>query len=187
MSAGNTGGAMTAGILHVGRVRGIMRPALIGPFPTVKGVTLILDMGANADVRPEHMQQFAIMGQMYSQTIMGIENPSVRLLSNGEEAGKGNQLVIARPSCSNNPWAQLSGQHRKQGCTQGSRRCGRDGRLYRQHLCQDCRDNGELDEFRDHRGDQEEPDRRVGRPDGQRLAQARARTYGRQPSTAVQC
>ena len=95
VSAGNTGGAMTAGILHVGRVRGIMRPALIGPFPTVKGVTLILDMGANADVRPEHMQQFAIMGQMYSRTIMGIENPSIRILSNGEEAGKGNQLVIA--------------------------------------------------------------------------------------------
>ncbi len=95
VSAGNTGGAMTAGILHVGRIRGILRPALIGPFPTVKGVTLILDMGANADVRPEHMQQFAVMGQMYSQAIMGIEHPSVRILSNGEEAGKGNQLVIA--------------------------------------------------------------------------------------------
>jgi glycerol-3-phosphate acyltransferase PlsX len=95
VSAGNTGGAMTAGILHVGRIRGIARPALIGPFPTIKGVTLILDMGANADVRPEHMVQFAIMGQLYSQAIIGLENPSVRILSNGEEAGKGNQLVIA--------------------------------------------------------------------------------------------
>jgi glycerol-3-phosphate acyltransferase PlsX len=72
-----------------------MRPALIGPFPTIKGVTLILDMGANADVRPEHMQQFAIMGQLYSQAIIGLPNPEVRILSNGEEAGKGNQLVIA--------------------------------------------------------------------------------------------
>lgn len=95
VTAGNTGGAMTAGILHVGRIRGIARPALIGPFPTTKGVTLILDMGANADVRPEHMQQFAIMGSLYSQTIIGAANPSVRILSNGEEAGKGNQLVIA--------------------------------------------------------------------------------------------
>ena len=95
VTAGNTGGAMTAGILHVGRIRGIARPALIGPFPTIKGVTLILDMGANADVRPEHMQQFAIMGSLYSQTIIGVTSPSVRILSNGEEAGKGNQLVIA--------------------------------------------------------------------------------------------
>lgn len=95
VTAGNTGGAMTAGILHVGRIRGIARPALIGPFPTIKGVTLILDMGANADVRPEHIQQFAIMGSLYSQTIIGVTSPSVRILSNGEEAGKGNQLVIA--------------------------------------------------------------------------------------------
>lgn len=95
VTAGNTGGAMTAGILHVGRIRGIARPALIGPFPTTKGVTLILDMGANADVRPEHLLQFAIMGSLYSQTIIGVANPSVRILSNGEEAGKGNQLVIA--------------------------------------------------------------------------------------------
>ena len=95
VTAGNTGGALTAGILYVGRIRGIMRPALIGPFPTLKGVTLILDMGANADVRPEHIQQFAIMGTLYARYIIGIEQPSVRILSNGEEAGKGNQLVIA--------------------------------------------------------------------------------------------
>jgi phosphate acyltransferase len=95
VTAGNTGGAMTAGILHVGRIRGIARPALIGPFPTTQGVTLILDMGANADVRPEHMVQFAIMGHLYSQAIIGGANPSIRILSNGEEAGKGNQLVIA--------------------------------------------------------------------------------------------
>jgi glycerol-3-phosphate acyltransferase PlsX len=95
VTAGNTGGALTAGILHVGRIRGIARPALIGPFPTIKGVTLILDMGANADVRPEHILQFAIMGKLYSQSIIGVQNPSVRILSNGEEAGKGNQLVIA--------------------------------------------------------------------------------------------
>jgi glycerol-3-phosphate acyltransferase PlsX len=95
VSAGNTGAMLAAGILHVGRIRGILRPALIGPFPTLKGATLILDMGANADVRPEHIQQFAVMGSLYAQSIMGVAKPSVRILSNGEEAGKGNQLVIA--------------------------------------------------------------------------------------------
>ncbi len=94
VSAGNTGGALAAGILHVGRIKGILRPALIGPFPTLKGACLILDIGANADVRPEHIQQFAIMGSIYARDVIGLERPSVRILSNGEEAGKGNQLVI---------------------------------------------------------------------------------------------
>ncbi|MBK8046058.1 MAG: phosphate acyltransferase PlsX [Anaerolineales bacterium] len=95
VTAGNTGGALAAGILHIGRIRGIMRPALIGPFPTLKGACLILDMGANADVRPEHIAQFAIMGSVYARDVLGIAQPSVRILSNGEEAGKGNQLVIS--------------------------------------------------------------------------------------------
>lgn len=94
VSAGNTGGALAAGILHIGRIKGILRPALIGPFPTLKGACLILDIGANADVRPEHVQQFAIMGSIYARDVIGLERPSVRILSNGEEAGKGNQLVI---------------------------------------------------------------------------------------------
>ena len=94
VSAGNTGGALAAGILHIGRIRGILRPALIGPFPTLKGACMILDIGANADVRPEHIQQFAIMGTIYARDVIGIERPNVRILSNGEEAGKGNQLVI---------------------------------------------------------------------------------------------
>ena len=94
VSAGNTGGALSAGILHVGRIKGILRPALIGPFPTLKGACLILDIGANADVRPEHIQQFAIMGSIYARDVIGLTRPSVRILSNGEEAGKGNQLVI---------------------------------------------------------------------------------------------
>jgi glycerol-3-phosphate acyltransferase PlsX len=95
VSAGNTGGALAAGILYIGRVKGILRPALITPFPSLKGATLILDVGANADVRPEYIQQFAIMGSVYAKYVIGIEQPTVRILSNGEEAGKGNQLVIA--------------------------------------------------------------------------------------------
>jgi glycerol-3-phosphate acyltransferase PlsX len=95
VSAGNTGGALAAGILYIGRIKGILRPALITPFPSLKGATLILDVGANADVRPEYIQQFAIMGSVYAKYVIGIDKPTVRILSNGEEAGKGNQLVIA--------------------------------------------------------------------------------------------
>jgi glycerol-3-phosphate acyltransferase PlsX len=94
VTAGNTGGALTAGILHVGRIKGIMRPALVAPFPTLHGVCLILDVGANADVRPEYLQQFALMGTTYARYVMGIAEPTVRILSNGEEEGKGNQLVV---------------------------------------------------------------------------------------------
>lgn len=95
VTAGNTGAALAAGIFQVGRVEGILRPALISPFPTHRGFCVILDVGANADVKPEHLQQFAIMGSLYAQHIMGISSPKVRILSNGEEEGKGNQLVVS--------------------------------------------------------------------------------------------
>jgi phosphate acyltransferase len=94
VTAGNTGGALTAGILYIGRMKGIQRPALITPFPTQHGFCTLLDVGANADVKPEHLQQFAVMGTVYARRIMNIANPTVRILSNGEEQGKGNQLVL---------------------------------------------------------------------------------------------
>ncbi len=95
VTAGNTGGALAAGILKIGRIKGILRPALVAPFPTKSGFCVMLDVGANADVRAEHLPQFAIMGSLYAKQVLGITKPSVRILSNGEEAGKGNQLVIA--------------------------------------------------------------------------------------------
>ncbi len=94
VTAGNTGGALAAGILHFGRMQSILRPALIVPFPTLRGFCLILDVGANTEVKPEQLQQFAVMGSVYSRRIMGVRNPSVRILSNGEEEGKGNHLVL---------------------------------------------------------------------------------------------
>jgi phosphate acyltransferase len=94
VTAGNTGGALTAGILHIGRMKGIQRPALISPFPTERGFCTLLDIGANADVKPENLQQFAVMGTVYARRIMNVSRPSVRILSNGEEPGKGSQLVI---------------------------------------------------------------------------------------------
>lgn len=95
VTPGNTGAAMACGILIIGRIKGVRRPALLTPFPTRFGACVVLDVGANPDVRPEHMQQFAVMGSQYSRHLMNVENPRVCLLSNGEEAGKGNQLVIA--------------------------------------------------------------------------------------------
>ena len=157
VSAGNTGGALAASILYVGRIRGILRPALIGPFPTLKGVTLILDMGANADVRPEHIQQFAIMGALYSQAIIGVQNPIVRILSNGEEAGKGNQLVIASSKLlEQTPGLNFQGNIESKDVPDWARRRRRHGRLYGQHFRQDCRDDLP-DDRRDYRGDQEKP------------------------------
>lgn len=93
-SAGNTGGMLAAGIFHLKRIRGIKRPALCGLFPTMRGHTFLLDVGANADVKAEYLQQFALMGSLYAQQVLKLENPSVAIMSNGEEEGKGNQLVI---------------------------------------------------------------------------------------------
>lgn len=95
VTAGSTGGALAAGILKIGRIKGILRPALMTPFPTLKGFCTVLDVGANADTRPEYIPQFAVMGTIYTETVLGIRKPKVALLSNGEEEGKGNQLVIA--------------------------------------------------------------------------------------------
>jgi len=95
VTAGNTGGALAAGIFQIGRMKGVLRPALVSPFPTQRGFCVVLDVGANADVKPEYLPQFAIMGSVYAQHVLGVHNPSVRILSNGEEEGKGNQLVLS--------------------------------------------------------------------------------------------
>jgi glycerol-3-phosphate acyltransferase PlsX len=93
VTAGNTGGAMANGLFRLGRIRGVKRPALAASFPVNHGVAIGLDVGANADCKPEYLVQFATMGSVYCSGVYGIERPRVGLLSNGEEAGKGNQLV----------------------------------------------------------------------------------------------
>jgi glycerol-3-phosphate acyltransferase PlsX len=94
VSAGNTGAMLAAGLLHLRRLPGVMRPAIAVPLPTRRGPSVLLDAGANADARPEHLLQFAHMGAVFSEEILGVENPDVRLLSIGEEDEKGNQLVL---------------------------------------------------------------------------------------------
>jgi phosphate acyltransferase len=93
VSMGNTGAVLTAAVLHLQRIRGILRPALATVYPTPPGPTLILDIGANTDCKPEWLEQFAQMGNIYARDVLKIPNPRVALLANGEEETKGNQLV----------------------------------------------------------------------------------------------
>jgi glycerol-3-phosphate acyltransferase PlsX len=94
VSAGNTGAMLAAGLLHLRRLPGVMRPAIAVPIPARQGPSVLLDAGANADARPDHLLQFAHMGAVFSKELLGVHNPEVRLLSIGEEDEKGNQLTI---------------------------------------------------------------------------------------------
>ena len=94
VSAGNTGAMLAAGLLHLRRIPGVMRPAIAVPIPTRRGPSVLLDSGANADARPEHLLQFAYMGVIFAEEILELRRPEVRLLSIGEEEGKGNQLTL---------------------------------------------------------------------------------------------
>ena len=93
MSAGNSGAIMAAALFIQGRIRGVDRPALGSIVPTRDGFAYFLDVGANVDSKPEYMVQFASMGLVYAREMMGRANPRVGLLSNGEEEGKGDELV----------------------------------------------------------------------------------------------
>jgi len=93
VTAGNTGGALVNGLFILGRIRGVKRPALAVIFPVQDGHAITLDIGANADCKPEYLIQFATMGSIYAENVLGKQNPRVGLLSNGEEPGKGNTLV----------------------------------------------------------------------------------------------
>ena len=93
ISAGNSGAIMAAALFIQGRIRGIDRPALGSIVPTRNGFAYFLDVGANVDSKPEYMVQFASMGMVYAREMLGRANPRVGLLSNGEEEGKGDELV----------------------------------------------------------------------------------------------
>jgi len=93
LSAGSTGAFLAGALLKVGRIKGIDRPALSPIIPTTTGMCMIVDAGANVDCKPKNLQQFAIMGSIYMEKVMGIHNPRVGLLNVGTEAGKGNELT----------------------------------------------------------------------------------------------
>src|SRR2546422_2467882 len=94
VSAGNAGAMLAAGLLELRRIPGVLRPAIAVPIPARRGPSVLLDAGANADARPEHLLQFATMGAVFAEEILGLDNPGVRLLSIGEEREKGNQLTL---------------------------------------------------------------------------------------------
>ena len=94
VSAGNTGAMLAAGLLEIRRLRGVNRPAIAVVLPAKKGPSVLIDSGANADGRAEHLRQFAHMGSVFAEEILQVRNPEVRLLSIGEEPEKGNQLTL---------------------------------------------------------------------------------------------
>ena len=94
VSAGNSGGLMVAALFRLGRIKGIQRPALSAIFVSREGPLCILDVGANTDCKPLYLLQFAIMGSVYMERVLGVEKPRVGIISTGEEEGKGNQLVL---------------------------------------------------------------------------------------------
>ena len=93
VSAGSTGALLAGGLFIVKRIKGIERAALASIYPTTKGISFLLDIGANADCKPEYLNQFATMGSIYSEKVLGVKNPKVGLANIGTEEGKGNTLV----------------------------------------------------------------------------------------------
>jgi glycerol-3-phosphate acyltransferase PlsX len=94
VSAGNTGAMLAAGLVYIRRLPGVLRPAIAVIVPTPKGPSVLIDSGANADCRAEHLLQFALMGSVFAQEILEIPKPTVGLMSIGEEPEKGNQLTL---------------------------------------------------------------------------------------------
>jgi len=93
VTMGNSGGALAAALFGLGRIRGIKRPALSTVYPTTPGLCFMLDVGANTDCKPEYLLQFAYMGAAYAERVLGVVNPRVGIVSNGEEETKGSILV----------------------------------------------------------------------------------------------
>ena len=93
VTAGNTGAAMIAAKMVIGTVAGVDRPALAAVLPNQRGRTVLLDVGANVDVKPVHLREFAVMGHFYAQEVIGTPSPRIGLMSIGEEEGKGTDLT----------------------------------------------------------------------------------------------
>ncbi len=93
-SPGNTGASLVASLMNIGRTEGILRPGLVTFVPTLKGASVLLDAGANLDCIPEYLAQFAVMGEVFASTVQAKKNPSIGILSIGQEKSKGNELTL---------------------------------------------------------------------------------------------
>lgn len=94
VSAGSTGAMVAGALLYVGRLQGVLRPAIATWFPNKRGGHVLLDVGANSDNKPEHLLQFGVMGRLFAEAVLGRERPKVGLLNIGEESGKGSELYV---------------------------------------------------------------------------------------------
>ncbi|MFO7740146.1 MAG: phosphate acyltransferase PlsX [Desulfatiglandaceae bacterium] len=104
VSAGNSGATLAAGILTLGRIEGVDRPAIAGILPGQKGPVILIDVGANVDCRPNYLFQFGVMGNAFATSCLGMVNPKIGLLSIGEEGSKGNEQVrLARKLLEKSP------------------------------------------------------------------------------------
>ena len=159
VSAGNTGAVMTVARFCFGTLPSVDRPALAAAFPNMKEkVSVILDVGANVDSKPAHLEQFAVMGEIYYRAIWGAKRPRVALLSIGEEEIKGNELTREAASAAEADVAEFYRQRR--GPRRFSRQRGRDRlrRLHRQHGAEDQRRAGGAHRRNAEESDQEQPD-----------------------------
>src|SRR5579859_3466874 len=94
VSAGNSGATMAASLMMCGRIEGVLRPAIVTMVPSINGVSVLVDAGANVDCKAKHLLQFALMGDVFARTVLNFKTPRVGLLSIGEEENKGNELVF---------------------------------------------------------------------------------------------
>ena len=175
VSGGSTGAALAAGLFEIKRARGIYRPALATPVPIPGAPITLLDVGANSEVRSEHLVQFAFMGAALATTVLGVERPRVGLLSNGEEAGKGTQVVIEahaalRERAAGSPALEFVGNVEGTDVASGVGRRDRHRRLHRQRDAQG--DGGDL--AGDPRGGPRARDVLAARQGRRRAAAARA-------------
>jgi len=105
VSAGNSGATVGAAVLNLGRLKGVERPALAGIFPGAKGNVVLIDVGANVDTKPRQLFEFGIMGDIFTRSLLNIDNPKVGILNIGQEGGKGNEQVkIAHELFKNGPF-----------------------------------------------------------------------------------
>ena len=108
VTIGNTGAAMAVSLLTWGRIKGIDRPAIATPLPSLQGTVILLDAGATPDCDPNNLYEFALMGSVYAECLLGKSNPKVGIISNGEEESKGNQLVKRTHALLKNAVANLN-------------------------------------------------------------------------------
>ena len=149
LSAGNTGAMLAAGLLHLRRIPGVMRPAIAVPIPTRSGRPFVLlDSGANADGRPEHLLQFAHMGVIFAEDILEISRPEVRLLSIGEEPEKGNQLTLEAYGLLETGAVGFAGNAESRDLLEGAGDVDRVRRLHGQHRAEAARGDDQDDSRR---------------------------------------